>query len=381
MDRFSFESLGTMIEDSISTFSSDVAAALIANITPIIFTCVLLYFTLKGFMFLTGRAAGAIPDSVVSAFKIALIGMFALNAGNFVHFGIGSINGLEDLLLSSIAPDAANAWQTCDNIWTASLDSGLKLIYLIAELDIWDMMAGDGIVQTLMILLLALLFFIGAVILSILAFAIILLNKIGLAIALGFGPFFLCTLMFPLTRTWFDGWLKVVLTMVFTTIIMVAMLQLAAHIFEQQVIEVDRAIEAKDEYVSILDNVLAFLLMCLAFGYIFSKLPEIASGMIGGIAFTTPGLPNPFKLQPKEMPKEAKAPEQPTLSTSSPTSILALSDMRANRALTAALAAPAPTKALPNTSTALLGSSSVAALPNRSAAIAALPYRSLGLSS
>lgn len=379
-DRFSFENVGTMIEDSISTFSSDVSAALISNITPIIFTCVLLYFTLKGFMFLTGRASGAIPDSVVAAFKIALIGMFALNAGNFVHFALGAINGLEGLLLDSVAPGADNAWQTCDGIWSASMDSGVKLITLIGELDLWDMMAGDGIAQTLMILLLAVLFFLGAIILSILAFAIIVLNKIGLAIALGFGPFFLCALMFPLTRSWFDGWLKVVLTMLFTIIIMVAMLQLAAHIFEQQVVEVDRAIDEKDEYASILDNVLAFLLICLAFGYIFSKLPEIASAMVGGVAFTIPGLPNPFKFQPKEMPKEAKAPDLPSVQTSAPSTVLALSDMRANRALSAALAAPAPIQALTAPATTMLGQT-ISAMRDHNAAIAALPYRSLGLSS
>lgn len=380
-DRFSYENVGNMIESSISSFSSDVSSSLISNLTPIIFTCVLIYFLLKGFMFLTGRAAGAIPDSVVSAFKICLIASFALNAGNFVHYGIGMINGLEDLLISSVSTDATNAWQTCDQVWSASAESGAKLISLISELDLWDMIGGDGVAQTLMILLLAVLFFIGAVILSILAFAIIMLNKIGLAIALGFGPFFLCTLMFPLTRTWFDGWLKVVLTMLFTIVIMVSMLQLAAHIFEQQVEQVDRAIAEKDEYLSIFDNVLAFLLICLAFGYIFSKLPEIASGMIGGVAFSTPGLANPFKFQPKDLPKEPKKPDLPyTPAAAQNSNVLALSDMRANRALSAALAAPAPSKALPGPNTAILGPS-IRALSDRSAAIAALPYRSLGLRS
>ena len=88
-----FAEFGSNIETMVAGFAESTSASVIAQISPIIFTGVVLYFTLKGWMFLTGRADGAISDSVISAFKIALVSFMALNAGNFVSFGIGFISG------------------------------------------------------------------------------------------------------------------------------------------------------------------------------------------------------------------------------------------------------------------------------------------------
>ena len=60
------ESVGTMLEEGVAGYAEQISGALITSISPVIFTGVSLYFLLKGWMFLTGRAEGAIADTVIA---------------------------------------------------------------------------------------------------------------------------------------------------------------------------------------------------------------------------------------------------------------------------------------------------------------------------
>ena len=167
-----FESLGTNFESAIAGYAEDMSSALIGSLSPIISTCVILYFTLKGYLYMSGRAEGAISDTVITAFKIALISSIALNTGNFVAYGIGFIDGVEELLLGALPSSTpiTSIWSSVDELWS-NVQSGIAAIFnLMSEIDfgfgnIGKAFSGQYIGTFLkgdLFLILALLFF-GAV--------------------------------------------------------------------------------------------------------------------------------------------------------------------------------------------------------------------------
>ena len=377
-----FAEFGSNIETMVAGFAESTSASVIAQISPIIFTGVVLYFTLKGWMFLTGRADGAISDSVISAFKIALVSFMALNAGNFVSFGIGFISGVEGMMVSSISGDP-DVWASIDKLWSQLMTIFERLWKLPQELfGIVDYLPWeDGMQGTFLFFVLALLFCIAAVIITLMCVGVFIMSKLCLAIVLGFGPLFMCTLMFPLTRSWFDGWLKTCLTNVFTLVMAVALIALVGQIFETTVDKIEAEINNSDSgaYMILLGNVLIFLIVALAMGYLFRALPSMASGLIGGVGISAVSLLDMVKPFMPQLQKTADSLAPNSTITNSTllnnTANNTIGTGRADRALNAALASPYSPKA----SQVLTSSSGLSAAAAK-AAILSLPYKSLGVS-
>lgn len=361
-----FEKVGMSVEDILANFAEESSSALISIIAPIIFVCVILYMTLRGWMILTGRAEGAIPDTVISCFKISIIAFFGLNAGNFIGIVIPAVNDVEHIFSQAISGND-NAWSSLDELWEKSSYTATKLFEFLGNFGVFD-----GFLIALCIFLLIVLFKLGTVILIMLAFAMLLLAKMCIIIALGFGPFFICTLMFPLTRSWFDGWLKTVLNYVFTAIIVVALLTLINNLldpilqeltdfFNQYSIDPDD-IEEQGGFNLLLDVVLFFVLIAFAAAFLFKTLPSMVASLIGGISISTISLPGFQSIQGLIPSSKGNAPSNVPLQNTLPSSIspagLNFGMSRADRALSSALASsrqdalPAPPSifALGNTS-------------------------------
>lgn len=286
-----FETVGTMIEDNIASYSSDISSALISNIAPIMMTGVTLYFLLKGWMFLTGRAEGAISDTVITAFKVALVSMVGLNAGNFVAWGLGFINGAESLLMSTLPGGSTTAWGALDTLW-GQIAGVLKAFFkLLGDFGI------TTIGYALLTVLLTLLFLVAAAFLTLAALGILIVTKICLVIVSGFGPLFICMLMFPVTRTWFDGWLKSCMTYVFTMVMIAAVISLVSELFGQRLEAFENILDGvtndtiKDGGAAeFLGGTFTFIIVCTALATLVKAVPSLASGIVGGIGMGAVGL-------------------------------------------------------------------------------------------
>lgn len=283
-----FESIGTMLENGVAGYAEQISGSLISNISPVIFSGVSLYFLLKGWMFLTGRADGAISDTVITAFKIALISMVGLNTGNFVSWGMGFINGAEALLMDSLpSGSASNGWAAIDAMWK-SIGSGIVSLWqLIGNLD-WN-----EISAALLLVLLLFAFFIAGAFLTLAALGVFIIAKLSLVVVMGFGPLFICLLMFPLTRSWFDGWLKSCMTYVFTVVIMAAVISLVTEVFSSRVEMLSSMLNrglSDGVMADFMTSVFTFLIICVGLATLVKAIPAMASGVTGGIGMGAVGL-------------------------------------------------------------------------------------------
>ena len=290
----SFQSLGTTIQDGISTYSSSVSDTLITELTPIFILGVTIYICLKGYMFMSGRAENSIPDTVISLMKIGLISYLFVNTGNFIKYGVNFIKGTQDFLLkalpSSSSTKPTEVWTILDNLWE-TIDKGSQaLLDTYTALDGWDFGSCLLLVATIFIYLFM------AAYLTFAALGVLIIATISLEIVLGFGPLFCGLLMFPLTRSWFDGWLKACMTYVFTMVIMAAVITLIIMLMSDQINDfsdnVHAIAENMDEggYSKLLNNLFVILIVSFGLTTLVKQVPSIAAGIVGGVAMQAVGL-------------------------------------------------------------------------------------------
>ena len=279
--------IGNDISYFVSGYAEKVSTALIDQLGPIILTGVILYFTLNGWLVLAGRSQNTIGDLAIKSFKISLVAFFGLNSGNFIGFVLPAIQGLEQLLAQSLT-DAPSAWMVLDkfsiNLFKAVCDTGGKMLKQVSG--DFSIFGDDGFLELLVIIVVqGFTVFLGCLT-SIIVMLVLLACTIGLPIILGFGPLFICCLMFPITRQWFDGWLRSAIGLIMTMIVAVSLVNLLDHITANH-------IKAIQDFTVDTANVDSFMriLMGLSFALcavlvIFFKISTLVSGLVGGIQLT-----------------------------------------------------------------------------------------------
>ena len=297
------ESFGNNLDQIVSTFAEDTSAALITELGPAVLAGTTLYFTLKGWMFLTGRAHNAIPDTVMNAFKVALISFFAMNAGNFTSFMIGGLSSIDSMFAKSLS-GADSSFASIDTFWSKLSDQVLQLgeFWAIALGESVNPFSDRTISEAWWLLILLVLILIGSILLTFIALATFILCKVGLAVVMGFGPLFLCSLMFPVTRNWFDGWLKTCLSMVVSTSIIAAILALCTHLFDKLIANIGAHLSKEPEpmgFASLLGDVLVFFFVVAAIAYLIKQIPSIATALVGGVGLRETSLSDLLKNIPK----------------------------------------------------------------------------------
>lgn len=287
-----FEAFGNEVRSTMAGFAESVSGEIISSISPIIYTGIMIYFFARAYQITTGRAEGAIPDLITQCVKIVLVAFFGLNAANFVTYVIPAVYGIENLLLNAIshattASDINNAWGAADQTWETFM-SGFQAIYNIWSNSSWSVWSiGESIATSLFIILLMVLMLAVCIYFMFLAVGYLLLYEIFLVMGLAFGPLFICTLMFTVTRTWFDGWLRAVVCWAFTLVAVAGTLMLINGIFlerVQQVSDFASAAEGGKDYGVLLVNLGVFAVVVLAIATVVKSIPSFAAGLTGGVA-------------------------------------------------------------------------------------------------
>lgn len=287
-----FEAFGNQVRGTMAGFANSVSGEIISSISPIIYTGIMIYFFARAYQITTGRAEGAIPDLITQCVKIVLVAFFGLNAANFVTYVISAVYGIENLLLNAIsqgttASDINNAWGAADQTWQTFMN-GFQAIYNIWSNSSWSVWSiGESIATSLFIILLMVLMLVVCIYFMFFAVGYLLLYEIFLVMGLAFGPLFISTLMFTVTRTWFDGWLRAVVCWAFTLVAVAGTLSLINGIFAEridQITEFAIAAEGGKDYGVLLVNLGVFAVVVLALATVVKSIPTFAAGLTGGVA-------------------------------------------------------------------------------------------------
>ena len=285
-----FATFGEGIRSSLTNFAEAASGQIASEIAIVVYTGVLLYFMIRAYLLMTGRIEGAIPDLVTQCAKIVLIAFFALNAGNFATYVIPAVYGVENMLLGALSTaaglaDLYNCWSIVDMTWESFM-KGVSAIQNIWSKLSWGVF-GDSMALIAFVLAMLVLIFFVSIYFMFFAVGYLMLYEIFLVMGLSFGPLFICTLMFPATRSWFDGWLRAIICWVFTLVAIAGMLCLLDGIFTTNIDELTLAAEeaqAAKNFSTLSLKLATFSVIVLAVATVVKSIPSFASGITGGVA-------------------------------------------------------------------------------------------------
>jgi len=271
--RFVGDSLTNLAEGYIEMASSGLASAL----GPVAVVGVTLFITIYGVLVIAGKIQMPFQDFVVKAGKIAIIAAIALNAGNYMEWVVGSIQGLESGLVAAMTEggsglDTSNTYALLDSSINIAVKKAAEGWEKVSEIS-WYNMAGwqSWLIATLLI-------YLAITILFLVCGALIIVAKFALMLMLAIGPLFIMSLIWAPTAGFFDRWLSQVLTYVFTILLLTAILSMSIQIFSELLINTD----FNNQLIHPVFIGLQILMVALILAFIIIQIPSMASGLAGG---------------------------------------------------------------------------------------------------
>lgn len=258
-----FTNIFTLVDDSIVKVVIEKSGVFITVLQPVFLSC----FTVYLFYLLISYWTGNLEDIAIDLFKRAMgwliILSFTLNISNYNEFVVPMVMNFGDFLSQKFSGGSSTINGSLDGLVSIILD-GMKATFDKA----------DGVLGTVQAVLVILLIAIASIIFLVISAGYILLAKIFLGMLVVVGPIFIGLALFPATRQFFSAWINQVvnytLLTLFISVLMAIFIKFMVGAFGTGAIDLTRgfniAIGAGIFYVVLL------------------KLPELASGLAGGIS-------------------------------------------------------------------------------------------------
>lgn len=293
-----FEAFGNQFKGYISSFATDTSTALINNLGSVVAVGLVMFVIVRSFMMMRENNYGAIYDIIVQMLKVGFIAFLALNTGHFTSYVVKALEYFQSGLMEAVSQGVQvgngqtvqikSAWGALDSLWETFLEAFDLVSSLIGKFN-WLKGAPEILAMCIVTVILGLL----SVYFTFSALGILLINEVSLIIFLGFGPLFLCTLMFPRTQSWFDGWIRSVITTIFTLVITTAVIMLFVKAFQGSIEEIQIAAttpEVTKKLGTLFLPVMNFAVLSLAAATLVKLIPAISAGLTGGGRMDAPGI-------------------------------------------------------------------------------------------
>jgi type IV secretion system protein VirB6 len=153
-----------------------------------------------------------------------------------------------------------------------------------AGLEVWRTLSWNDFAEKIVVIV----FWLGAIISTVFAFAIWLISRVLLALSIALGPLLIGLVLFPATRAIFERWIGLLIACVILQITTVVLLYIVLTV-EQEVAGTVAAMGSVDPMVMI-QVLLAGVVFFAVAGFVALQLPAVASSLAGGLHFHTGAL-------------------------------------------------------------------------------------------
>lgn len=212
-----FSYVGDRFDAILSGYATSVASAFMSYGYPLLVLCTSLWILASGYAILMGRAEGDVRAWIWRAGRVlainAVVGTSGLYTGRLVPAIDGTMYDLARLMLPSVpaaAPMSASPWGLIDQVQGA-INRFATAIQTDAGTGGWmfhlDLMAAWILVA------------IGAAIMEFVCAYVVLIAKLGEALYLAVGPFFIALAMFDATTRFFWSWVSCIVSAIATMVV------------------------------------------------------------------------------------------------------------------------------------------------------------------
>lgn len=277
-----YNEIFTRLDAGLNTYWTSTAASVMAAITPVAETLMLIYFCFWGWAMMRGMIDEPITDGATRVVRLTVICGIALMAGNYATYIADFLWQTPDAIAAIIAGPFANATSNAN-----FLDTTLSNYY-----DMYDAMATKASTNStlgipdLSMLCSAWLVLIGGMVMTAYAAFLLSLAKISLALILGLGPIFILLTIFEPTKRFFDAWLGQAVNNILLVALTSACLRLVLSIIQGYMGSASVVASLADpgfmgSIPIIVFSVIGFLVLM--------QVPSVASALGGGVAMSTLG--------------------------------------------------------------------------------------------
>ena len=274
-----FQRIFTEVNTALSTYVNDVASNIIASITPVATTLLMIYVMLWGWSIMRGMISEPITDGVTRLIRLSVIYALALTIGNYNGY-------IADLLWNSpdaIASYVASGYSDSSNN-SQFLDSLISKLYDFGDAFWQKANATGGWFPDIGLLLTAILIWVAGLIATAYGAFLLILSKMALAILLGVGPIFVLLLIFEGSKKFFEAWLGQALNYVFLVMLTASSIKLILTILQKYLGDASGLVA--DPSVS---QALPAIAICVIGALVMMQLSSIAAALGGGAAISTLG--------------------------------------------------------------------------------------------
>lgn len=266
-----FNNIFTLIDDSIIKVIVGKADNIVSVLEPLFVSAFTVYLLFLFLSYWNNRLEDNIVDFVKKMSVWAIVIGFAFNFSNYNQYVVPFVLNFGD--------DLSQTFSGSNTTMDGSLDS---LATIIVDGVKETMEKASGISGTIMAVMTIFLICVSSIIFLIISAGYILLAKVFAGILVVVGPVFIALFLFPATRQFFSAWLNQVinysLLTLFIHILMAIFVEFMVSAFGTGAIDLSRGFN--------------IALGAGVFFVILLKLPELASGLAGGISangFSTAG--------------------------------------------------------------------------------------------
>lgn len=280
-----FAAFGSGIESQIAGIAESTSTSLISSIYPIIVIALTIYFIARAWSIMLG-SRDSLGGLILTCVKIGFIAWIGLSSGRFIAYAIGGVSGLENLLLSALPNATASSWAAIDGLWESTAKGVAALWELIGTFGVTRF--GEEMLLAVSVITMTIL----GVLLTSAALGVILTAKVSLVLILGFGPIFVCSLMFKATSGFFHSWLHAVLSTVMTLVLAGAVILLFTGVFSDRIDRISELASASgdSDTFGVWIQLGITLVVTLTASSIVRLTPSLAAGIVGGHSMQAAGL-------------------------------------------------------------------------------------------
>lgn len=268
-----FAFIVAQVETPLVDAVSQVVNAFLAFVAAPLKVALVLYIALTGVLILRGQA-GAAGSTLIGRFiKLGLVVWVLTGAGVYQHLVYDFFFTTLPQALSRSLTSAGSgvvAADSFDKVWLQAWRTGM---------DVWRNLGWQDIPEKLIVVL----FWLAAIISTVLSFAIWLVSRVLLALYIALGPLLIGLVLFPATRSIFERWIgsliSCVILQISTAVLLVIILAVELQVIEQVVL-----IGAGDP-MAMIQVLMAGVIFFAVATFVAFQLPGVASSLAGGLHF------------------------------------------------------------------------------------------------
>lgn len=278
-----FQFMGDSLDFALHSFVEVTSGRVIFDFTLFATACTAIYIACMGYAITVGHVQESFTAFLIKSAKLVLISIFALNAGNYSHWVVGTLQGLEQGMTAAFSGSDAGAsvYKTLDE----TLDKGLSI-----AANLQQQASGRGVTEIGAAIsdeINAAVVALSTLLIMLPAGAMIIVAKAGLTLMLGIGPLFIMCLMWPPATRFFDSWFGQCLNYILRIALLSAVSAFAVAAFSAYTSSVNPAGDQNTLFTALCMAVMAGILFWLLY-----ETNHIATALAGGMSSVAVSLRN-----------------------------------------------------------------------------------------